>query len=215
MTPRIYHVVFPDGKTMCSTLVRMSEMYENPRFRGKKFSLEEFRTWYKESTGHKVYTYNRDWDGFNLPYENLLQFQVLYNDVLTKQEAAFLALLTQNGAKKNGYVICTSLKSEPTTFKHEYCHALYGTNGHFRTAVKKLVSGPEFEVVRDWLRSDYDESVLLDETAAYLTEDYRYIERKTHSRKHTFKDVAQRLNNLYDRYSINLRKESSDESGGC
>ncbi|OGZ16930.1 MAG: hypothetical protein A3H76_05890 [Candidatus Lloydbacteria bacterium RIFCSPLOWO2_02_FULL_54_12] len=54
-------------KLLAMTFVRMQEYYESgsPRFRGRIFTLGEFKDWYRKERGR--WSYANDWSGFNVP----------------------------------------------------------------------------------------------------------------------------------------------------
>src|ERR1700677_1861965 len=100
---------------MCSTLMRFSEFYENPVFKNKPIEVDVFKKWYVRFHKKKIFTYNRDWSGHNIPVENIKKFAQI--NTLNKKETQFLQLL--KGINKNSYVIATAKNSGPTVFKHE------------------------------------------------------------------------------------------------
>jgi hypothetical protein len=188
-------------------MCRFSEFYENVHFGGRIFSREEFKIWYKAYNNRKIYTYNRDWDGFNIPGHILTRFR---SEFLYKDEQKFLKLFKHlsNEQLDSIYVIGTADDSQKTTFKHELIHALYDTNKKYAREVNRLLKKNAFEPVYAWFNKvGYVHTVFRDELNAYITEDYRYIEKKAKLKKNTLQNLSIKLNGLYERYSPNIRKE--------
>ena len=86
----IYHVSFPTRKEAASTFLRFQEHYESPQFRGKIFSLDEFKEWYtansEKGKAKGKFTYYDDWGGFNIPSYILEPFyKGLFNPLSEKE----------------------------------------------------------------------------------------------------------------------------------
>lgn len=203
----IYHVLFNTQKEMCDCLFRFSEFHENPVFKNRIFSLEEFKEWYKKFHKKKIYTYSKDWDGFNSSGEVLLEFRKLFNTIFSKQEVDFLNLFKHlsDSQLKKIYVISTCKQSQKTTYLHEMVHAYYNINTDYYKKVNKIISSyRHVDIIFKCLSGfGYDSNVLWDEANAYLVEDYRFLERKSKVEKDTFKAVSLQLVDLYNFYVSN------------
>lgn len=69
--PHIFHVNFSSQEELASTFLRFQEHFESPSFKGKIFSLDDYKRWYIKHSpnGQKTgeFTYYSDWSGFNIP----------------------------------------------------------------------------------------------------------------------------------------------------
>jgi hypothetical protein len=181
------------------TFMRFQEHYEspNPLFRNNIFTVGQLRRWYSVEYGGN--TYHHDWSGFNFPSKVLIPFKEGLFDPLTNEEHNLLDLFRYRN--DNFYIIGAQNKS---VLRHELAHALYSHNTTYQHCVDKLCIKykKELKKTRQYiLKKGYDQSVLNDETQAYITDnDDEYII------KHTPSNVIQQFNLLYNRY-----KENTDE----
>lgn len=134
----VFQVKFPNQKELASTFLRFSEYYENPFFRGKIFTLEEFKKWYITNSAHGKktgrFTYYADWDGFNLPSQILNKFyRGGFNPLSDKERKLLNAFKNKRGI--NFYVIGTSKDVSQATKKHEIAHGLFNTNPEYKKEV--------------------------------------------------------------------------------
>jgi len=94
LTDRIHLLIFPTQRDVTLTLLRFQEHYESPKFRGKIFSLEEFKRWYVANSPNGIktgeFTYYTDWNGFNIPSYVLQPFRDGKFNPLSEQERKFL-----------------------------------------------------------------------------------------------------------------------------
>jgi hypothetical protein len=179
--------------------MRFQEHYEspNPVFRNNVFTVGQLRQWYSIEYGGN--TYHHDWQGFNFPSKVLLPFKEGLFDPLTNEENNLLDLFRYRN--DNFYIIGAQNKA---VLRHELAHALYSHNITFQHSVDKLCLKykKELNKTRQYiLKKGYDQSVLNDETQAYITDnDDEYIIKNTPA------NVIQQFNLLYNRY-----KENTDE----
>ncbi|MBW3011416.1 hypothetical protein KY326_04315, partial [Candidatus Woesearchaeota archaeon] len=96
LTRDIFHVMFPTQLELTSTLLRFQEHFEGQEFKGKIFTLEEYKEWYVANSvmGKKtgMFTYYEDWSGFNFPSDTLGPFSDGKFDPLSDAESHFLNL---------------------------------------------------------------------------------------------------------------------------
>jgi hypothetical protein len=186
----IFHCKFDTNEKMCQTMVRMQEFYESPKFAGKSFTLEEFKAWYATQNDGK-YTYNEDWEGFNLPGHVIESFTINCGfSPLSEEECIFLGTNLQNRRlNEKYYVICTSKNN--SAIKHEICHALWYLCPAYRKIIKKyikevgaLICGP----LERLALMGYGENVLLDEFHAYLADGFWCWRTVLGINKMSFKD---------------------------
>jgi hypothetical protein len=154
---------------MAKTFLRFQEFYESPKFRGKIFSLKEFKDWYKTTRKGK-FTYYTDWAGFNIPSTVLRPFYDKQFKNLTVRELTLLRKFKD--IKGKFYIIATTGKSS-MTLNHEISHARFYINGSYRKEILAALGRVNTTSIAKWLLGlGYDQSTLLDEIHAYLLNDW-------------------------------------------
>lgn len=171
LTNKIYILEFKTSYNLSSTFLRFQEYYESPKFKGKIFSLKEFKKWYviNSPKGRKTgrFTYYWDWTGFNIPSEALMSFYEGKFDPLSEKEKQLLKLF--KNVKTRFYVIGVFGKKYKNILKHEIAHALFYTSPKYRKKVLKIVSEFNLKKIKKKLLSTkgYNEGILNDEIQAY------------------------------------------------
>jgi hypothetical protein len=152
--------------TLASTFLRFQEHYENPKFRGRIFSLEEFMDWYAMKFGN--FTYYQDWSGFNIPSSVLKSFREGGFNPLSNKEKNLLELLAD--VPEPFYMVgIYGAKIDLPTLKHELVHGLYHTVPEYCERVRKILRPEEIRCFTEILKKmEYHPSVWQDETNAYL-----------------------------------------------
>lgn len=206
----ILEVHADDPRDLAATFLRFQEHYESPEFRGKIFTLEEYKRWYiahsprGQATGE--FTYAEDWEGFNIPSEILEPFYEGKFDPLSEREKTFLKLFEER-RKKLFYIIGTSGEADIRTRKHEIAHGLFYTQPEYRKEVLSILNGLSSEtrgkIQELVIRSDeYHPSVFNDETHAYLLSDLDEVREAVGSDGDELSTVAQALEESFRRASI-------------
>src|SRR3972149_11672005 len=96
ITEDIFSLSFNSQVEMSSAFLRFSEHYESPEFRGKIFTVEEFKQWYIQDAikrgwqTKQKFTYCTSWEGFMVPSETLQPFYEGKFNPLSVQEQKFL-----------------------------------------------------------------------------------------------------------------------------
>ena len=175
--PRVYHVNMKDQETLARCFCRFQEHFESPKFRGKVFTLGEFREWYKESQGEDgQFSYYQDWNGFNIPSYVFDAFKRGLFDPLTEDEQYLLNLFKDKDYEF--YVIGTHSGDDKESLRHEMCHALYYLNSEYKKEVQEYLVNFDLRKLNKWLlEMGYCEEVLLDECHAYLASDSTYLKK--------------------------------------
>lgn len=161
-------------------MIRMAEYYESPRFKGKFFTLEEFKKWYistKKKT--KRFTYYEDWTGYNIPSKALKPFLTGRFNPLSKKEKRVIDLLKD--IKGKYYVIGTFRRnrSEQETIDHEVTHALFAFEKGYNKKVQKYLKNKDTKELQKRLTDyGYSDAVMNDEMNAYLTNDLKWLRKK-------------------------------------
>lgn len=178
--PNIFAVIVPDDYDRAMLFCRVQEFYESDSelFKEQDFSIWDYMKWYS-AKNKGVFTYTKDWDGFNIPFKVVLNCMVgnkeatPYDKVM--EDIIDQILLTENPA--DAYII--GVKSDKSqTFKHELCHALYHTNISYKTKADNITNDEMNVSIYDALYYNlieigYDESVINDEIQAYMMTNYK------------------------------------------
>jgi hypothetical protein len=165
--PGIYHLRMPLEQVLAASLLRVQEHFESPHFRGKVFTLDEFKKWYTEGQGHGAFSYYEDWAGFNFPDVALAPFLSGELAPLSVAEQAFLELFKD--VPPPYYVIGTATESSLEYERHELAHAFYYLNPEYRGEVQKVLAEYDTAELKTWLEKiGYHGDVLEDEVQAYL-----------------------------------------------
>jgi hypothetical protein len=191
------------------TFLRFQEHYESPRFRGKIFSLDEFKKWYvknsKKGKSSGMFTYCSDWGGFNIPSYVLKPFYEGRFDPLSKKEKNMLDIFRNKTGKF--YIIGTFGRTAESkkTLKHEVAHGLFYTNPDYKKGVLKILNTlgkSALKKVHAHLgsKTGYHESVFTDETHAYILTGMKKLVKKKVVSPDDINSVNERLNALFDRY---------------
>jgi len=163
---RIYLLEFENHRDLASTFLRFEESYESPKFRGKIFSLKEFKKWYSRDKGK--FTYYSDWNAFNIPSYILKPFFEGRFNPLSEKEKQFLSLFDRN--EKDFYVIGIYKGSDKSLLKHEIAHGLFYTIPSYRKKVLRLLRKYNLKEMRKELKSKdgYHDDVIDDELHAWI-----------------------------------------------
>ncbi len=173
VTNRIHLLIFDTQKEVASTFLRFQEHYESPEFRGKIFSLEEFKRWYIQNSpnGKQTgkFTYYFDWNGFNIPSSVLKPFYQGRFDPLSEQERKFLERFKDELEPFYVIGVHKETKNLNSYLRHEIAHGLFFTDEDYRNEVLKLLSQFDTEHIKEELSSKagYHEQVLDDEVHAH------------------------------------------------
>jgi hypothetical protein len=179
----IYLLDFKDPLELSKTFLRFQEHYESPKYRGKTFTLKEFKAWYSEAFGEGRFTYHYDWNGFNIPSYVLKAFYEIFKSV----EEPF-------------YVIGVS-KGDKTTIQHETAHGLFYTNEAYKAKVLKVLDSLDLSKFKKELRHlGYCNAVLLDEINAYMLDNRKSFGKADLSAE-PYQSAMKRLKRLFVKYS--------------
>lgn len=131
----IYCLDFKDPLELSKTFLRFQEHYESPKYRGKIFTLKEFKAWYSEAFGGGKFTYYQDWGGFNIPSYVLKPFYNGSFKRITKRERAVLDAF--KSVKEPYYVVGVS---GTWALRHELTHGLFYVNETYREKVLDVLN---------------------------------------------------------------------------
>ena len=178
ISKNIFLLVFENQKEITSTFLRFQEHFESPEFRGKIFTLKEYKEWYSKINGD--FTYYSDWNGFNIPSYVLKPFYDGKFDPLSKKEEQVLELFKDRGGDFYIIGIHKNMEEMSNLLTHELAHGLFYTNKKYRESTIQIVSGFDLENIKTELRAKggYHEDVLIDEIQAYLIDDRNKLNTK-------------------------------------
>jgi len=200
LTDRIHLLIFETQREISSTFLRFQEHYESPNFRGKIFSLEEYKPWYIQNSpkGRKTgeFTYYSDWNGFNIPSYILRPFYEGRFDPLSKQEKFFLDTFKDELGTFYIIGVHKEMKKIDQLLKHEIAHGLFYTNENYKAEVLQVLSRFDVRSIKEELRSKagYHEQVLEDEVHAYS------IDSRKKLKTPIAKNLSEKLRRLYKKY---------------
>lgn len=173
----IYLLDYETQVELTTAMLRFQEHYESPEFKGKIFTLGQYREWYAEK--HGGFTYYTDWNGFNFPSYVLDPFRKGLFDPLTEEEKDVLSIIP--GSMKKYYVIGTHGGGNEEVLEHELCHGMYYTNEAYGKEAKTIVEkyDKELKYVKNYLvLKGYHASVLADECHAYVGVNSEHLEEQ-------------------------------------
>lgn len=162
----VWLVSFSTDEDLALSFLRFQEHYESPEFRGKFFSLEEFKAWYSKQYGS--FSYVSDWSGFNIPSSIFEPFRQGKFDPLSERESILLNAF--GSVEPPFYIIGTNNKDE--ALDHETCHALFYVDPQYREACSSLIIKHRNELNSIFNKINnlgYHDAVAIDEAHAYCS----------------------------------------------
>lgn len=173
LADKIHLLTFDTQKDITSTFLRLQEYYESPKFKGKIFSLNEFKKWYIATSPNGIktgkFSYYSDWNGFNIPSYVLKPFHDGKFNPLSRQERKFLNIFKNEVGVFYVIGIHKKIKKIRQLLKHETAHGLFYTNDDYRKEITHALSKFNIEPIKNELRlrAGYNETVLQDEVHAH------------------------------------------------
>ena len=191
---KLYLAEFTSKKTLTSTFVRFEEYYENPKFRGKIFSLDDFKIWYKDIFGK--FDYFRKWSGFNIPSKVLKPFYNGKFNPLSKNEKEFLRRFRR--IKRKSYIIGTYKKTQKENLKHELAHAMFYLYPSYRKEVLKCFKKYKIlPIEKALIKNGYSKKVLRDEVNSYVLDNLALLKLK---KPRELKEFKKELEEIFEKY---------------
>ena len=181
---KLYLAEFISKRALTSTFVRFEEYYENPKLRGKIFSLADFKIWYKNVFGK--FDYFRKWPAFNIPSKVLRPFYNGKFNPLSKYEKKFL----KNFRNKKGkfYIIGIYKKTKKENLKHELAHAMFYLYPNYRKEVLKCFRKYKIlPIEKALIKKGYSRKVLRDEVNSYVLDNLALLKLKKPKELRKFK----------------------------
>lgn len=217
--PNVYLVEFEDSEEMARTFCRIQEFYESPMFRGRYFTLEEFKQYHTGIFGKWDY-YTR-WGGFNVPGNVFRLFESMFKDLSPDEKKLVEEIRKYEVGQRDKFYVIAAPVDDSGTKNHELHHALFYLDEYYQKKVVEYVKANYAEKVAAWLlENNYSKEVLIDEIAAYLMFDQGvllhqgfkevdfqpYIDTTYSLRLNYFKTKAKQEYYMFD----HLNKETSE-----
>jgi len=212
--PKIYLAVFDDAYGLCMTILRIHEHSENPIFKNKSFTHEQYMDWYSKEHGKGHFSFDKDYVGFsinspyfrhfvkNFPKKNWSDKEKQYIDDVIK-----LIGKDTFESKKRFCVINSFEKKKSLVFRHEIAHALYYVDSNYKHEADKFFRSLKsdfkkkvIQLVRD---DGYPEASVLDEINARLSTERTFsaLGRKSEKIKYRgSKGIMKQARQLFEEY---------------
>jgi hypothetical protein len=173
--PRIFLFQFDNNYDMCMYFLRYQEYYESasPQFRGKQFEILDFMKWYALKYGGGIFTYTKDWGGFNFPayiIPYVWELGILDKNIYDYE---MMDAWKQCADKGHGdFYIIGATTNNGITINHEVAHGLFYLYPEYKLEMTKLVKAlpPTFraKINTTLQKVGYTPKVYVDETQAYM-----------------------------------------------
>lgn len=164
------------------TVLRIHEHEDNPLFKDKLFTFEEYMDWYAKDRGDGHFTFDKQIFGFSIPGTWFKKFiRDFPRATWTEKEKAFIDMVRATvgkeiiNSRKKFAIIATFGKNNGPDFKHELAHALYYIDDDYRKSANRLMRGVKIEVRKKLkaylINMGYHDDEIKDEINARLSTD--------------------------------------------
>lgn len=165
-----YCISADSNRELARSFLRFQEYYESPndQFRGKIFTIGQYRSWYEEQYGY--FSYETDWSGFNIHSYVLDPFKKGLFDPLLPEEKNLVSLFV-NPPSEKFYIIGANSKD---VLNHELNHALYAYSKDYSNEVNKLFDANLEHIkyaLENLLDRGYCKYLLYDELQSYILDE--------------------------------------------
>lgn len=182
ITNGIYLFLFDNAFDLSMHFCRYQEYYESPKFKNTQFTILQFIEWYSKTYGDGIFTYTRDWGGFNIPGDIIWKVQANIIADYNKYDAAMIKAFNQissithivnpSAVQHDSFYILGACKTDLGVLKHELAHGLFYTDTTYRDAMQKLHNELPKTVVsatyKYFSTIGYTKEVFVDELQAYF-----------------------------------------------
>lgn len=176
--PAVFLLEVKGNKNLASIFLRAQEFYEstNDSVRGKSFTIEEYKKWYKTLNEKNEFSYAKDWQGFNISSDTLeMCYQInkerKIEDYFLLDIAKICKKISSEKNYKNYYLLGAKY-NDVKVLRHELAHALFYTNSEYKKImVQHFASLPiKFQKKMSIILGDlgYYKDVHIDEAQAYF-----------------------------------------------
>lgn len=206
---RVYELVFDDKYEMAMLFLRYEEFYESPKYRGRKFTLAEYISWYtKKPESPGLFNYHNDWTAFNLPAKIIKEVHDLGIQDPNHYDSIMLGLYgMMTSQDEDPYLI--GYKKGSTANSHELSHAMYYLSKNYRDDVQAILKDDNLTGIV-WLFSEalrdigYHDNSIEDEIQAYINTGL--VKRLLKLTKEPgYDELKKRLNDCYNYYNSKFK----------
>lgn len=147
--PQIFAVVIKDSYQRTMLFCRYQEFYESPysEIRNKFFTWEKFMSVYRDKRSEYLFTYPRDWAGFNIPSKVIEKGL----NVFDKDKGPYDEIMSniwyycenhplQSDKPRTKWYLIGADTFKSSTMSHEIAHGLYYTNRKYKKNCDELIS---------------------------------------------------------------------------
>lgn len=214
LSDRVYVLQFDNLYDLGMHFVRYQEFYEssNPRFKGQKFTIIDFMEYYaKDFSKRNLFTYPKDWDGYNIPMAVISNVQNMGIDDFNKYDAFMLKLIEDIPYANECYILGSRI-GDLGTMEHEIAHSLYFTNPEYKKEMLSIIESLPQEYIDDLIeylaRMGYHSDVYYDEIQAFMSTGSNLL---TVDRRAGF-DICKNLNKVFTKYASELMNKMEESS---
>lgn len=179
MFPRIFAVVIQDDRLRARVFMRYQEFYESDSdtFRGKGFKWVDFVNYYKKKTKNDIFTYHKDWAGYNIPCDSIESCMRVISDINFYDLIMFSIVDTiRDSVGSNDFYLIgidQTNGEDVSLINHEMAHGLWYADKKYKSEQKNNILNLEPHI-KDSLENKvkkmgYGENVVDDEIQAYLS----------------------------------------------
>lgn len=172
ISPKIYYAYTKDPKELGMSFLRFEEFYESPKFKGKTFTIEHYKDWYKKKYKTDRFDYCSTWAGFNVSWDCFTPF---FDGKFKHFSRYEQFLLDYFSSKKIPFSLIGSLKNDKETLQHELSHSFWAMSKAYQKECRKILRTipPDYlRVLKNSIKNmGYHKSVLTDEAVAYIISD--------------------------------------------
>lgn len=180
LTSKIIHINYPSQEEMNKACIRVNTYIENPKYKGKIFTLGQVREYYTEKQG--FFSYYKRVYGTNLSREALEPFIKGTFDPLSKEE---LELIEPFRYRMDNFFLLVTFEENSmenkATFMHELAHGLFYTDKEYKNQSIKIINRyrkdlkPIFAYLK---KTGYHKDTWIDEAQAFVSADYDWLKLK-------------------------------------
>lgn len=148
--PKIFGVSVKDRYQRAMLFCRYQEFYESPykEIRGKEFSWEHFMHLYTKKTKQELFTYPKDWSGFNIPSKVIekaittFSFKTWgrYDEIMSHIWHYCENYPLKFEKPRTKWYLIGYGGNDIATLKHEVAHGFYYTNRNYKSEMDHLIS---------------------------------------------------------------------------
>jgi hypothetical protein len=172
--PKIFLLDLRNSYDLAMHFMRYQEYYESasPRFRDNTWFWVDFMKWYSKKHGKGVFTYARDWAGFNIPGDTIDKVWSQGIPDVNQYDKTMWEIAQQCKDKAKGDFYLIGATGKTSVLKHEIAHGFFYTIPEYKQEMtqlnKKLTPAFRKQINVTLKKMGYTPKVYVDECQAYL-----------------------------------------------